>query len=46
MVDEQRNTVVVQYTVTAAHLLPQHDGTEATGHVSEVTGMDKIHFTG
>ena len=43
--DEQRDTVVVHYTVTAAHLLPQQDGTAATGHVSVVSGMDKIHFT-
>jgi hypothetical protein len=44
IVDELRDTVVVQYNVTAAHLLPQ-DGSAATGHVSVVSGMDKIHFT-
>lgn len=47
LVDDLKNTVVVHYTVTAAHLLPQADGsTEATGHVSVVSGMDKMQFTG
>lgn len=45
LVDEDRDTVVAHYTVTAAHLLPQPGGTAATGHVSVVSGMDKIHFT-
>jgi hypothetical protein len=45
IVDELRDTVVVHYNVTAAHLLPQADGCEATGHVSVVSGMDKVHFT-
>jgi hypothetical protein len=47
LVDDLKNTVVVHYTVTAAHLLPQADGSaEATGHVSVVSGMDKMQFTG
>jgi len=43
LVDEQRDTAIVHYTVTAAHLLPQG---EATGHVSVVSGMDRIKFDG
>lgn len=46
LVDDLKDTVVVHYTVTAAHLLPQADGSEATGHVSVVSGMDKMKFTG
>lgn len=42
--DEERDTVVVHYTVTAAHLLPSREGAPATGHVSTVQGMDKIRF--
>jgi hypothetical protein len=46
IVDTERDTVVVHYTVTAAHLLPQQPGLElATGHVSVVSGMDKLHFS-
>jgi hypothetical protein len=44
LVDDVRNTVVVQYTVTAAQLLPQEAGAEPTGHVSVVSGMDRIMF--
>lgn len=48
--DAARDTVVVHYTVTAAHLLPQPVAPDAapaaapTGHVSVVGGMDKLRF--
>lgn len=50
IVDAARDTVVVHYTVTAAHLLPQPVAPDAapaaapTGHVSVVGGMDKLRF--
>jgi hypothetical protein len=45
VVDEAKSTVVAHWHATAAHLLPTARSGPATGAVSEISGMDKFHFS-
>lgn len=45
VVDDSKNTVVAHWHATAAHLLPTARSGPATGAVSEISGMDKFHFS-